>query len=289
MKATKFAGEAVVSSEGLESVRTDLTMTTDVDERMDCMLAVTAMYLPDTLAGTAGVVYDGAADPAGDRERALRAANVSMNDPLATSGDTAQPDELLLIGVRRGNEAALRSLYERYADLLFTIALRIVGDRDLAQEVLQDVFFRCWERAETFSAERGQLRGWLIGIARNRAVDVLRSSQHQARLREQGSWALDGARERSNDVDPLDRLALRQVVRSALDALPAVQRQTIELAYYGGLTQSEIAEATATPLGTVKTRIRDGMQRLRSLLAPAMQPEQPATARARDEMKRLHG
>jgi RNA polymerase sigma-70 factor, ECF subfamily len=255
---------------------------------MDCMPAAT-MYLPDALAATASVVYDGAAGLAGDGEKAARAASVPMSEPRATSGDSSQPDELLFIGVRRGNEAALRLLYERYADLLFTVALRIVGDRDLAQEVLQDVFFRCWERAATFSAERGQVRGWLIGIARNRAVDVLRSSQHQARLREQGSWALDGARERASDIDPLDRLALRQVVRSALDALPTVQRQTIELAYYGGLTQSEIAETTATPLGTVKTRIRDGMQRMRSLLAPAMELDQPATARVRDEMKRLHG
>ena len=184
--------------------------------------------------------------------------------------DAAPPDDVLLAAVRGGSEAALRSLYERYADLVYTVALRIVGDRELAQEVLQDVFLRCWERADTFKSQRGHLGGWLIGIARNRAVDLLRSGQHQARLREQGSWALDGAQEPEQPADALDQLALRQTVRNALAALPAAQRNTIELAFFGGFTQAEIAEATSTPLGTVKTRIRDGMQRLRSLLRPAM-------------------
>jgi RNA polymerase sigma-70 factor (ECF subfamily) len=188
----------------------------------------------------------------------------------AGRNDAAPPDDVLLAAVRGGSEAALRSLYERYADLVYTVALRIVGDRELAQEVLQDVFVRCWERADTFKSQRGHLGGWLIGIARNRAVDLLRSGQHQARLREQGSWALDGAQEPEHPADALDQLALRQTVRNALAALPAAQRNTIELAFFGGFTQAEIAEATSTPLGTVKTRIRDGMQRLRSLLGPAM-------------------
>jgi len=195
------------------------------------------------------------------------------------------PDDVLMTAVRRRNEAALRSLYERYADLVYTVALRIVSDRDLAQEVLQDVFLRCWERADTFRSERGHLGGWLIGIARNRAVDVLRSSQHQARLREQGSWALDGAGEKPAHADPLDRLELRQAVTTALEALPAVQRHTIELAFYSGFTQAEIAEVTATPLRTVKTRIRDGMQRLRSLLRPYVDQQREVTS---SELGGLH-
>jgi RNA polymerase sigma-70 factor (ECF subfamily) len=197
-------------------------------------------------------------------------------------------DDVLLTAVCGRNEAALRSLYERYADLVYTVALRIVGDRDLAQEVLQDVFLRCWERADTFRSERGHVGGWLIGIARNRAVDVLRSRQHQARLREQGSWALDGAAEKPDHADPLDQLALRQAVMTALEAIPPVQRHTIELAFYSGFTQAEIAEVTATPLGTVKTRIRDGMQRLRSLLRPYVDQQREVTSPVIDELGGLH-
>jgi len=191
----------------------------------------------------------------------------------AGRNEAGPPDDVLLMAVRGGNEAALKVLYDRYADLIYTVALRIVGDRELAQEVLQDVFLRCWERAETFESRRGQLGGWLIAITRNRAVDLLRSGQHQARLREQGSWALDGAQEPQHLTDTLDQITLRQAVKNALDALPEVQRHTIEMAFYGGFTQAEIAEATATPLGTVKTRIRDGMQRLRGLLRPVIDQE----------------
>jgi RNA polymerase sigma-70 factor (ECF subfamily) len=257
---------------------------------MDCAPASAFVSPPRTraLAAGRGLVYDEPAGTPGSNRSAAQVAGQPMREYDATNNESPA-DELLLIDVRRGSEPALRSLYERYADLVFTVALRIVGDRDLAQEVLQDVFFRCWERADTFSSERGQLRGWLIGIARNRAVDVLRSSQHQARLREQGSWALDGAREGNGEADTLDRLALRQAVRTALDALPTVQRQTIELAYYGGMTQSEIAQATATPLGTVKTRIRDGMHRLRSLLRPMVDPAEEAPEDVVDDLEQSHG
>ena len=226
------------------------------------------MSAPVAMDGS--VVYDekpraatrrGPAGSAGAQDRTM------VED--AERDEARPPDDVLLMAVRGGNEAALRSLYERYADLVYTVALRIVGDRELAQEVLQDVFLRCWERADTFESRRGHLGGWLIGIARNRAVDLLRSGQHQARLREQGSWALDGAEE-PQPTDALDQLALRQAVKNALAALPAAQRNTIELAFFGGFTQAEIAKATATPLGTVKTRIRDGMQRLRSLLRPVI-------------------
>lgn len=183
-------------------------------------------------------------------------------------------DEALLRAVSNGNDAALKSLYDRYSGLVYTVALRIVGDRHLAQEVLQDVFLRCWQRADTFSSERGHAASWLLRIARNRAVDVLRSSQHRARLRELEPFASDGAETDVAGTDSLDELALRQTVRTALEALPPAQRRMIELAFYSGFTQAEIAEMTATPLGTVKTRIRDGMRRLRCLLKPVIDTSQ---------------
>lgn len=188
-------------------------------------------------------------------------------------------DNALIAAISSGNEDALKSLYERYGGLVYTVALRIVGDRGLAQEVLQDVFFRCWKQAEVFDPERGQVVGWLLRIAHNRAIDLLRGGQQQARLRERELNVLDGIAADPNVSDLLDRLALRQTITSALAALPLAQRRTIEMAFYGGLTQVEIADLTGTPLGTVKTRVRDGMLRLRALLQPLRDMSEEATHR----------
>jgi RNA polymerase sigma-70 factor (ECF subfamily) len=177
---------------------------------------------------------------------------------------------LLRIGVR--DERALAALYDRYSGLVYTLALRIVGDRDLAQEVLQDVFWQCWQGAGQYDQTRGRVAAWLMGIARNRAVDLLRSRQHQARLREGEALALPDDRGRLVQQDSSEAVLLRQVVRDALTALPTAQRQTIELAYYDGLTQAEIAQKMEAPLGTVKTRMRDALERLRHRLRPLIEP-----------------
>lgn len=273
-------------------------MTTEPEPPMDGvairLAAINARTSSDaSLAVNGSVIYDGQQDTAPQRGQA--AGDGALRLPMAEDAgrgarrdEAGPPDDVLLTAVPGRSEAALKSLYERYADLVYTVALRIVGDRDLAQEVLQDVFFRCWQRAETFKPERGHLGGWLIGIARNRAVDLLRGSQHRARLRELGSWALDGAEDKHSQTDPLDQLALRQVMKTALEALPAVQRQAIELAFYGGFTQAEIAEAMATPLGTVKTRIRDGMQRLRGLLRPVLDQQHEVTSSPIKERGEVH-
>jgi RNA polymerase sigma-70 factor (ECF subfamily) len=168
-----------------------------------------------------------------------------------------------------GDESALEALYTRYGGLAFTLALRIVGDAELAREVLQDTFLRAWDGRETYDAARGRVPWWLMGIARNRAVDVLRSRSHQARLREQDRQ--HSAPHVSERADPgsVDVL-LRHAVTQALEGLSAGQREAIELAYYGGLTQAEIARQVAQPLGTIKSRTREAMERLRSLLEPTI-------------------
>ena len=212
----------------------------------------------------------------------LRAPVPEMsNDRRYAPGPVAaEPSDVALLhGLLRRDEAALAALYERYAGLVYTLALRIVGDRDLAGEVLQDVFLRCWEHAQTFQSHRGHVAGWLLGIARNRAIDLLRSRQHQARLRERERLPAPGAREEPAQTDVGEDIALRETVSAALEALPAAQRQAIELAYYGGLTQAEIAQRLGEPLGTIKTRIRDGMERLRRLLRPVMEPDREESGR----------
>lgn len=172
--------------------------------------------------------------------------------------------------MQAGDEAALEALYKRYAGLVFTLALRIVGDPELAREVLQDAFLRCWDGRESYDPGRGRVPWWLMGIARNRAIDLLRSRSHQARLREQQS--LSSATPASSERDAADVTVLRRAVASALESLSAVQRQAIELAYYGGLTQAEIAQQLDEPLGTVKSRTREAMERLRVSLWSLIEP-----------------
>lgn len=172
----------------------------------------------------------------------------------------------LLHGVRRRDEDALAALYDQYGGLVFTLAFRLVGDRDLAEEVMQDVFLRCWHGIEQFDAARGPFAAWLMGVTRNRAIDVLRGRQHQARLRESASLPSESADE-PHAHDEADAIAARQSIQSALVELSQPQREAIQLAYFRGLSQAEVADHLGQPLGTVKTRIRDGLRRLRGLLA----------------------
>jgi RNA polymerase sigma-70 factor (ECF subfamily) len=172
------------------------------------------------------------------------------------------------IGLR--DESALETLYTRYGGLLCTLALRIVGDRELALEVLQDTFLRAWRESAGYDPERGRVPWWLMGITRNRAIDLLRSRTHQARLRERPE---DGTSQpEPAQADGADDVVLRRTVEKALHGLTTVQRQAIELAYYGGLTQAEIASQLGEPLGTVKSRTREAMDRLRSVLLPVIEP-----------------
>lgn len=192
-----------------------------------------------------------------------------------SSSDTPHPyqdeaDSVLLMRVRAQDERALEALYDRYGGLVYTLAMRLVGDRALSQEVMQDVFLRCWHGVEQYDQERGRVAAWLMGITRNRAIDLLRGRQHQARLREETT--INEPPEHGDFVqkDTNEIILLRQVVSDALQSLPIAQRQAIELAYYGGMTQVEIAQRLSTPLGTVKSRMRDGLERLRRELQPLM-------------------
>ena len=183
-----------------------------------------------------------------------------------TADEPADPE--LVVRMRRGDESALEALYARYGGLLYTLALRIVGDAELAREVLQDSFLRAWGRRETYDPARGRVAWWLMGIARNRAVDLLRSRPHQARLRERAP--LTTALPDPAHGDAAQAFGLRRAVTTALDALSATQREAIELAYYGGLTQTEIARELGEPLGTIKSRTRDALERLRQALGPML-------------------
>jgi len=190
------------------------------------------------------------------------------------SPEAERADSELLRRMQVGDESALEVLYGRYGGLIFTLALRIVGDPELAREVLQDTFLRCWDGRDAYDSARGRVPGWLMGIARNRAIDLLRSRPHQARLREREP--LVGLASEPVQPDAADSIMLRRAVVSALRGLPIAQRQAIELAYYGGHTQVEIARELGEPLGTIQSRTRPAMELLRGVLWPLIEPRREA-------------
>lgn len=190
-----------------------------------------------------------------------------MSKPATTAADFAslRDDELLTL-VQRRHEPALGVIYDRYGRLIYTIALRITGDRQTAEEVVQDVLQNVWQAAGTFQPGIGQFSSWIFGITRHRAIDATRSKRERARTREQTLDAGAPFVAPGNIERDVDQSLLRDAVRLALAKLPGNQRQAIELAYYGDLTRAEIAEQLGEPLGTVKTRLRLGLSKLRDLL-----------------------
>ncbi|MFN8499402.1 MAG: sigma-70 family RNA polymerase sigma factor [Anaerolineae bacterium] len=168
-------------------------------------------------------------------------------------------DEELVACCARGEREALASLYDRYATLVFSLANRMLGGGMVAEEVTQDAFVLVWRRAGQFAPERGRVLSWLMTIARNRAIDELRRRQTGPEHVE----LVDAA----GGYPGMEDLSLQRIqMRRVLAQLPAAQREALELAYYGGMTQQEVAEYLGLPLGTIKTRMRMGLQRLRDLL-----------------------
>ena len=174
-------------------------------------------------------------------------------------------DEALLALASRGDESALGELYDRYGRVAYGLALRILRDRSLAEDAVQEAFLAVWRSSGTFLAEHGKPSTWILTLVHRRAVDLVRREE-----RRRGEPLDDVAQPSGEATDEEAWLrAQRQVVQEALRKLPPDQREAIELAYYGGFTQSELAERLGQPLGTIKSRMFTGLKRLRELLAEA--------------------
>lgn len=200
--------------------------------------------------------------------------------------DTTRTDEELLAGVAAGEEASLAELYDRYHLLAFSLALRVLRDRARAEDVVQDAFLAVWRKAPSFAATRGSVKTWLAAIVRNRAIDVVRARRESDADDEAVLLAL---RDTAPAVEEQVTASLdRHAVLAAMAALPAEQHTAVKLAYFEGLSHSEIAELTGQPLGTVKGRIRLAMQRLRGELL-SRGYEHPAAAAAWSGMGSMVG
>lgn len=198
----------------------------------------------------------------------------STEDRLRAATTDAGDDIELLRRIAAADPAAFESLYDRFSSMAFAVAVRITADAGLAEDVVHDSFLAAWRNAARFDASRGSLKTWLLSIVHHRAIDEIRRRRPVEALPESEGPVPPAMRLPDLWPEVAGRLDAA-LIRQALGGLSAVQREAIELAFYGGLTQEEIAERTATPLGTVKGRMRLGLAALRRTLAG--QVGEPAT------------
>ena len=189
--------------------------------------------------------------------------------PLIEGSEDERSWAALVVQVAEGNERALTRLYDSTNRIVYGLAVRILGDSSAAEDVTLEVYLQVWRIAKTYDPGRGTVSSWLVTLTRSRAIDLLRSRQARGATLEQSLEEVPAALDLRSDPERLSiEAAQTHMIQTCLEELPAEQRQAIELAYFSGLSHTEIAIRTGLPLGTVKTRIRSGMMRLRELLAP---------------------
>lgn len=181
---------------------------------------------------------------------------------MASAETNAITSDLALVtAIRSGDQGAMTALYDRFSSIVYSVALRILQDTGSAEDVLQDIFMQLWRNPGAFDASRGNMGAWLAVITRNRAIDALRKRRPQDDI-EDVIVSVE-----SDLASEADRSRAMEKVRGAMQTMPSPQRSALEMAYFEGLTHTEISEKTGEPLGTVKTRIRAGLIALRKVLA----------------------
>ena len=163
----------------------------------------------------------------------------------------------MVTALKAGDQSAVAQLYDRYSSVVYAVALRVLSDTGAAEDVLQEVFLQLWRKPQAFDAARGNLGAWLAVITRNRAIDALRRRKPETDIED---VIVSVAPDLAADAD---RSRAAEKVRGVLGSMPALQRTALEMAYFEGMSHSEIATKTGEPLGTIKTRIRAGLMTLR--------------------------
>jgi RNA polymerase sigma-70 factor, ECF subfamily len=177
-------------------------------------------------------------------------------------------DAALIERIRNGDRPAFMTFYDRFAPLLFSVAVRVLGDRKEAEDVLQEVMLLIWNKAGEYDAQLGSLSSWAVALTRNKALDRLRSRTRRLRLIEEVALMAEDSENSSSPSanEVIHGRERAEILRAAMKELPAEQRMAIELAFFTGMSQTDIATRLQQPLGTVKARIRRGMLRLREQL-----------------------
>ncbi|WP_368070829.1 ECF RNA polymerase sigma factor SigK [Nitriliruptor sp.] len=183
-------------------------------------------------------------------------------------GGKTVPDEDLMAAVARGDQAAFADLFDRFAGSVYGVVKRVVRDPSQSEEVAQEVLVEVWRTATRFDPDRGTVQTWILTMAHRRAIDRVRSEQ-ASRDRTERIAIRDRSRAFDEVAEEVELRFEHQQVREALSALTDLQREAVELAYYGGHTYREVADLLDTPLGTVKTRMRDGLIRMRDAMGVA--------------------
>jgi RNA polymerase sigma-70 factor (ECF subfamily) len=204
------------------------------------------------------------------REPPPRSARMSPAADNSGATDAAREQSDLMLAMARRDKAALGRLYDALSRPLYSLAVQVTNDAADAQDIVQDVFLQLWLKAADYTPARGSVFSWAATLTRNRAIDRIRMRRRRAEIVHESAADLPGADTGAGESTAADALGLREqstAIRSALTALPHEQRSAIELAFFTGLTQQEIAARLHEPLGTVKARIRRGLLKLREILA----------------------
>lgn len=194
----------------------------------------------------------------------------SSGYPANSRDERLRFDQMLLQRIAQRDQSALEQLYDRYSRLLLGVIMHVVHAKPEAEDVLQEAFLQIWNRAGTFDSRLGPPFAWLIRVARNKAIDHVRSRRHREKMSESALESAATVATSDPGSNPMAFAHLREISSTLFDALsrlPIEQRKLIDLAYFGGYTQSELSEELAIPLGTVKTRMRQGMLALQQQLA----------------------
>jgi len=198
-------------------------------------------------------------------DEVLAESEALMPLPEVPPEQGAISDESLMRSVARGNAASLSVLYDRYSSILKALIIRVVHDEAEADDLLQEVFLQVWQQAQNYSSDKGKPLGWIVTLTRRRAIDRLRKRQAYCRAKDRFEVTVDRQPEswvHNRIEDDIDLEDMRRFLNARIELLPPFQRQAIELAFFQGMSQREIALATETPLGTIKTRLELGLRKL---------------------------